>query len=153
MDRYSPRTNSVNDFREWYEAGVLILTPRFQRRSVWSDKARSYLIDTLLRGLPTAKIFMRQEIDESGRTLRELVDGQQRIRTVLSYIRGGFPVMRVHGGEEFGGKYYYDLEQDIQTALLEYEFAVDLLIGATEPEVLDMFARLNTRLRVLYILG
>jgi hypothetical protein len=144
MNRYSSRTNIVNDFREWNNAGVLVLAPRFQRRSVWSDKARSYLIDTMLRQLPMPKIFMRQEIDDSGRTIREIVDGQQRIRTVLSYLQNGFPVMKVHGGDEFGGKYYDDLDSEVQRNFLQYEFAVDLLIGASEPEILDIFARLNT---------
>lgn len=144
MEKYSTRVISVNEFREWNEAGALILAPKFQRRSVWSDKARSYLIDTVLRKLPMPKLFMRQEIDDSGRTIREIVDGQQRIRTVLSYLEDGFPVMDVHGGEEFGGKYYSGLEEDVQRRYLLYEFAVDLLLGATEPEVLDIFARLNT---------
>jgi uncharacterized protein with ParB-like and HNH nuclease domain len=144
MDKYSSRTNSVNDFREWSEAGILILAPRFQRRSVWSDKARSYLIDTMLRHLPMPKIFMRQEIDDAGRTIREIVDGQQRIRTVLSYLKNGFPVMNVHGGSEFGGKYYDDLESEVKKEFLQYEFAVDLLIGLNEPDILDVFARLNT---------
>jgi hypothetical protein len=87
---------------------------------------------------------MVQTIDDSGRTIRDIVDGQQRIRTILSYLEDGFPVMRVHGGEEFGGKLYSDLEPATQRKILDYEFAVDLLIGATEPEVLDVFARLNT---------
>ena len=144
MERYSTRTISINDFREWHEAGTLILAPKFQRRSVWSDKARSYLIDTIIRNLPMPKIFMRQEIDDTGRTIREIVDGQQRIRTALSYLQNSFSIMRVHGGEEFGGKYYDDLSDDIQRKFLQYEFAVDLLVGANEPEVLDIFARLNT---------
>lgn len=144
MERYSTRNISVNDFREWNEAGVLELAPRFQRRSVWSDKARSYLIDTVLRYLPMPKLFMRQRIDDSGRTIREIVDGQQRVRAVLSYLQNGFPVMPAHGGEEFGGKYFSDLNVDVQRRFKEYEFAVDLLVGATEPEVLDIFARLNT---------
>jgi len=144
MDRYSTRNISVNDFKEWDETGVLVLAPKFQRRSVWSDKARSYLIDTVLLKLPMPKLYMRQQIDDTGRTIREIVDGQQRIRTVLSYLRNGFPIMHVHGGDEFGGKYYSELSNEVQNQFLEYEFAVDLLIGATEPEILDIFARLNT---------
>lgn len=144
MERVSTRIISVNDFREWNQNSLLDLAPKFQRRSVWSDKARSYLIDTMLRELPVPKLYMVQKIDDSGRTIREIVDGQQRIRTALSYLDDGFPVMSVHGGEEFGRKYFSGLDTTTQRRLLEYEFAVDLLIGATEPEVLDVFARLNT---------
>ncbi len=144
MKKTDSRAYSINDFREWNNAGTLVLAPKFQRRSIWVDKARSYLIDTILRDLPTPKIFMRQSIDDAGQTIREIVDGQQRIRTILSYLRNGFRVMRVHGEEEFGGKYYDDLTKDTQDSFLNYSISVDLLIGASDTEVLDIFARLNT---------
>lgn len=144
MKRTDTRTYSINDFREWNKAKTLVLAPKFQRRDVWSEKARSYLIDTILRDLPMPKIFMRQHLDDAGQTIREVVDGQQRIRTILSYLQNGFPVMRVHGGDEFGGKYYDDLPKDSRDSFLDYNVSVDMLIGATDIEVLDIFARLNT---------
>ena len=144
MKRTDTRTWSINDFRGWNNAKTLVLVPKFQRRDVWSEKARSYLIDTILRDLPMPKIFMRQHIDDAGQTIREVVDGQQRIRTILSYLQNGFPVMSVHGGDEFGGKYYDDLSKDVRDSFLDYSVSVDMLIGATDIEVLDIFARLNT---------
>lgn len=144
MGEFKARTVSVNDFREWNESGVLQLAPRFQRRSIWSGKARSYLIDTILRHMPMPKVFLRQWIDDTGRTIREVVDGQQRIRTILSYQQGAFPVMRVHGGDQFGGKYYNELPEDTKTQFLNYEISLDLLVGVNDTEVLDIFARLNT---------
>jgi len=144
MEQTSSRTYSVNDFREWDKSDTLVLVPKFQRRAVWSDKARSYLIDTVLRNLPVPKIFMRQYLDDAGRTIREIVDGQQRIRTILSYFQNGFPVMQVHGGDEYGGKYYEDLPKENREGFLNYNISVDVLIGASDVEVLDIFARLNT---------
>ncbi|MCX6009162.1 MAG: DUF262 domain-containing protein [Chloroflexi bacterium] len=144
MKRTDARAYSVNDFKDWNNNKTLVLTPKFQRRSVWTDKARSYLIDTILLDLPMPKVFMRQYIDDMGRTIREIVDGQQRIRTILAYLASGFPVMRVHGGDEFGGKYYEDLPKEVQDNFLNYSISVDLLIGASDIEVLDIFARLNT---------
>ena len=144
MKKTDSRAYSINDFREWNNAGTLVLVPKFQRRSVWIDKARSYLIDTILRDLPTPKIFMRQSLNDAGQTIREIVDGQQRLRTILSYLRNGFRVMHIHGGEEFGGKYYDDLTKDDKDSFLNYSISVDLLIGASDVELLDIFARLNT---------
>lgn len=144
MDRTDSRTYPISDFREWNSAGTLVLAPKFQRRAVWTDKARSYLIDTVLRNLPTPKIFMRQYLDDAGRAIREMVDGQQRIRTILAYVQNGFPVMRVHGGDEFGGKYYESLPKENRDDFLNYNISVDVLVGATDEEVLDIFARLNT---------
>jgi hypothetical protein len=41
----------VADILEWYEKKQLVLNPLFQRRSVWSAAAKTYLVDTLLRQL------------------------------------------------------------------------------------------------------
>jgi hypothetical protein len=90
------------------------------------------------------KVFMRQYLDDSGRTIREIVDGQQRIRTILAYLAGGFPIMHVHGKDDFGDKYYEDLPPVSQDNFLNYCISVDLLVGATDIDVLDIFARLNT---------
>ena len=142
--RFEPRHYSVNDLREWHERGELQLSPKFQRRSVWSDKARSYLIDTVLRGFPISKIFMRHDVDpRTKKSTRQIVDGQQRVRAILNYIEDGFKVSVIHN-EEIGGKYYSQLPIGKQRAILEYEISVDVLLGAEDAQVLDIFARLNT---------
>lgn len=141
---FNTRNYSVRDFEEWRERGELVLAPKFQRREVWSDKARSYLIDTILRGKPIPKLYMRQDVNPSTRrTTREIVDGQQRLNTVLSFIKDGFKVSRAHH-ERFGGKYFSGLDEDTRRDILKYEFVVDLLQDMPDNEVYDLFARINT---------
>lgn len=141
---YDSRTYSINDFVEWDKAKQLELNPRFQRRPVWTDKAKSYLIDTILRGKPIPKIFIRQKINVSTKTSsREVVDGQQRLRTILSYLKDGFVVSKRHH-PEYGGLRFSQLPEDIQGQVLAYEVSVDLLINLPDPEVLDIFSRLNS---------
>ena len=53
---FNTRNYSIRDFEEWDSRNELVLQPKFQRRDVWSDKARSYLIDTIVRGKPIPKI-------------------------------------------------------------------------------------------------
>jgi hypothetical protein len=144
MKSYDSRTYSLNDFVEWDKAGQLELNPRFQRRPVWTEKAKSFLIDTILRGKPIPKIFIRQRINVSTKTsMRDVVDGQQRLRTILSYIKDGFVVSKRHN-PEFGGLPFSQLPPEIQEQVLAYEVSVDLLINLPDPEVLDIFSRLNS---------
>ncbi|MEY3897134.1 MAG: hypothetical protein RLZZ214_2655 [Verrucomicrobiota bacterium] len=144
MKNFDSRTYSVNDFREWDSRGELLLQPKFQRRSVWSDKARSYLIDSIVRGKPIPKIFIRQDINpRTKKTVREVVDGQQRLRTILSFLKDGFKLSKTHSSE-LGGLFYSEMPDDTQTAILKYELSVDLLLDAPDKEVLDIFARLNS---------
>jgi hypothetical protein len=141
---FNTRNYSVRDFEEWREKGELVLAPKFQRREVWSPKARSYLIDTIVRGKPIPKIYMRQDINpETRRTTREIVDGQQRLHTVLSFIKDGFKISKAHH-EDFGGKYFSGLDKDTKRDILKYEFVVDLLQDMPDNEVYDLFARINT---------
>jgi len=149
MKNYDSRTYSINDFIEWDRQKRLELNPIFQRRSIWSDKAKSYLIDTILRGKPIPKIFIRQKINVSTRvSIREVVDGQQRLRTILSFIKDGFVVSKLHN-REFGGCHYSELPDEVQVQILAYELSVDLLINLPDAEILDIFGRLNSYAIVL----
>src|ERR1017187_4365435 len=144
QQRFNTRNYSVRDFEEWREKDELLLQPKFQRRDVWSDKARSYLIDTIMRGKPIPKVYMRQDINPTTRrTRREIGDGQQRLNTVLSFVKDGFKVSKTHN-EEYGGKYFSQLDSETQRDILRYEFVVDLLQDMPDNDVYDVFARINT---------
>lgn len=149
MKSYDSRTYSINDFVEWDKAGQLQLNPNFQRRAVWTDTAKSFLMDTILRGKPIPKIFIRQKINVSTKTsIREVVDGQQRLRTILSFVKDGFVVSK-RQNPEHGGRRFSQLPEGIQGHVLAYEVSVDLLINLPDPEVLDIFSRLNSYAVVL----
>ena len=144
MKGFDSTTYTVNDFLEWYERKQLVLSPKFQRRSVWKDVAKSFLIDSILRDKPLPKIFIRQMTDIKNRiTIREVVDGQQRLRTIIDFINDGFKIKKVHNNE-YGEKYFSQLDEETQSSILTYKFSVDTLIGVEDSDIMDIFARLNT---------
>lgn len=144
-----------SDFLAWQRGGELILSPSFQRRPVWSPAAKSYLVDSIARGMPVPPIFVRERLDLSTqKTVREVVDGQQRLRTLIAFVdkaslpdaseRDNFRVLRKHNPEiarhEFG-----DLASRVKSQILGYEFGTYILPPDTEDrEVLGIFARLNS---------
>ena len=141
---FSTRNYSVRDFEEWEERQELELAPKFQRRDVWNPKAKSYLIDTIIRGKPIPQLYMRQTVVPKGRrTRREIVDGQQRLRAVLGFIKDGFKLSRAHD-KKLGGRVFSELDNATQTDILRYEFVVDLLQDMPDRQVYDLFARINT---------
>lgn len=144
MENFQSRIYSINDFLEWNDRKQLEISPNFQRRSVWSPQAKSYLIATILQDKPLPKIFIRVSTDPKTRiTKREVVDGQQRIRAILSFVEDGFAISRIHS-ETYGGLRYSDLPEEVQAKFLKYELSVDLLQDLEDRDVLDIFARLNT---------
>ncbi len=144
MKKFEVRAYGINDFKEWDERGQLEIAPKFQRRNVWLPAAKSYLIDTIIRGKPIPKIYIRTRLDpETKKSIREVVDGQQRLRAILEFIKDGFKISKVHN-TELGNKSFSELPQEVQNEILKYELSVDLLNDASDAEVLDIFARLNT---------
>ena len=151
------RTNfRETDFLSWQRTGQLELSPAFQRRSVWSENQKSYLIDTVARGLPMPIVFIREKIDLKSRSsLREMVDGQQRIRTLLSFVdpsclpdfdatRDAFTVKAVHN-PEIAGKTFDRLSKAVQIQILAYEMSTHVLpLDFGDRDVLQVFARMNS---------
>ena len=133
----------IADFIEWSEKKRLTLNPHFQRRAVWTIDGQSYLIDTLLRALPMPEIYMRTYIDVASKAaMREVVDGQQRLRAILDFAKGTLRLNRRAG--ENAGKTYNDLDVELQETFLSRSVAVVQLINASDDEVLEVFARLNS---------
>lgn len=50
MKSFDTRVYSISDFLEWRKNNVLDISPNFQRRGVWTRVAKSFLIDTIVRG-------------------------------------------------------------------------------------------------------
>lgn len=141
MKAFDVRAYAISDFQEWYEDGKLELSPKFQRRSVWSSSAKAYLADTILRGKPFPKIILMQEFKDN-RTLRVVVDGQQRLRAIFDFLSDGIKVSRAHN-KELAGKVFSELPKDVQDEFLQYEIGCDVLNSAPLIELLDIFARIN----------
>lgn len=158
------RTNyKINDFLSFQRNGSLVLSPMFQRRPVWPKIAKSYLIDTIVRGLPIPIIFLREHTDlQTLEPKREVVDGQQRLRTIISFIEPSlltdynpvnddFVVIKSHN-EDIARKKFDTLESRDKQRILNYEFSVHILPSETEDrEVLQIFSRMNsTGLKLSY---
>ena len=146
----------LSDFIGWQRAGSLQLSPSFQRRPVWKPAAKSYLVDTIVRGLPVPVIYLRERLNlDRQETIREVVDGQQRLRTLFAFVsealltdfepsRDRFLVKKLHNAE-IAGKKFSQLSSELKKRILGYEFSTHILPpGVEDREVLQIFARLNS---------
>lgn len=140
---FSQREYSIRELYDSYKRGETILSPKFQRRPVWEYKAKSYLIDSLISGFPIPRIFIRESTNLNMSARREIIDGQQRLKTIFDFLNDGFKISKVHSGE-FGGLYYSDLSDAIKRDFLKYPISAVMLIDVDDNTVFDIFARLNT---------
>lgn len=143
MQGSTPQHYTIADFLKWNDDGELVLNPKFQRGSVWPAAARSYLIDSILRGYPIPKLLLRTTVDrDSRRTIRDVVDGQQRLRTIIDFAAGKFALGTKAG--EYQGQRYADLDDEIKDRFLAYKLTCEQLINASDDDVLEVFVRINS---------
>lgn len=131
------------DFKIWQAGEILEITPKFQRRSVWSTPIRSYFIDTLLREMTVPPIYLRiGQNDSKTKTIREVVDGQQRIRSVLDFMDGKFRLSKTLG-MSWAKKKFKDLTDEQRHQITHFSFSCEVFRGISDAQVLEVFCRLN----------
>jgi Protein of unknown function DUF262 len=137
MISYHIRSRDLITVVNEIKAGRLILDAYFQRNLVWREAHKQDFIKTILLGYPFPQIFVSKgTIDiELMQTTSCVVDGQQRLDAIVSFIDGAFAV---------DGKKYHDLTGSEKSEFLKYEIAsIELDIDNNDPVVKDIFQRLN----------
>lgn len=142
MDNAPPTSHRVTEVYKWHKEKRLLLAEPFQRKPVWTLNNKSYLIDTIINGLPIPEIYLQVKTDIEGNTKYIVVDGQQRIRAILEFLDGEYSLLEEDNGE-FGGKEFSELPDKIKQDLWNYGLIVRELKTNIESEIRDIFKRLN----------
>ena len=120
----------------------LTISPAFQRRAVWLNKERSALLATICSDLPFPEIYIQIITDNvTGRQEHVVVDGQQRITSILMFIDGS---VSLPDDAMWVGKGFKDLSLEQRQGFWDYKIVVRELKNTTELEIRDLFTRLNT---------
>ena len=85
-------TQTILALKNLYEHGHLNLEPGFQRQSVWSERDRAKLIDSILRNYPLPAIFLYRN-HKDGEIIYDVIDGKQRLESIFMFMglmRGAF---------------------------------------------------------------
>ena len=134
---------TTRDLTIWQDNDLLVITPKFQRRGVWRNPARSLFIDTMLRGMTAPPIYLRwTQNPAKTKAVREIVDGQQRVRSVLDYISDGYRLSKTLKAD-WAGKLYSQLPTHDQETILAFGFTSETFRGISDQQVLEVFSRLN----------
>ena len=147
MDRVEYEKLILQDLINLEKSGELNLNPWYQRRSVWTRPQKAYLINTLFEQKPVPSLYIRHSLDIAAeKSIREVVDGQQRIRAILEYVAGEFSATH----PEYVSRVKYDELQrsDAQKFRLT-SLSVGYLLGATDEDVIEIFGRLNSVAKTL----
>lgn len=111
--------------------GRLDIRPPYQREFVYEADERNAVIDTITQDHPLNVMYW--SVRDDGRY--EVIDGQQRTISVAQYVEGDF---------SFEGRYFRNLQDDEQQAILGYKLMVYHCTG-TDSERLNWFRTINIR--------
>lgn len=138
-----PTTHDLAWFVDLAERDKLDFDPPYQRRSVWNQEFKSHFIDTLLLGYPAPPIFLFKRLTETGQATYELVDGKQRLMTILEFVNDKFPVWDKCPRVGLRGRKFSELEPSTRITFFDYDILVDFLPTNEEAVINDIFDRLN----------
>jgi len=133
----------IKDLCDRLNKGKLESQSDFQRNYVWEKKAelRSKLIESVLLKVPIPVIYTA-ELDSGNEVV---VDGQQRLRTLLDFCKkDGFKLSKLKILEDLNGKGYSELPEQLQDAIDSYPLRVIRIEKESHPDIkFDIFERLN----------
>lgn len=144
-----PTTQAVTWFLDMERNGQLDLNPPYQRKSVWTPKDRKFFLDTILRNYPAPPIFVHRTTDDQGRTTYHVVDGKQRLETILDFAKSKIALARDFGNTDIEGKKFKDIDTIYKRQFWDYILVVDFLDEVDGANIEQVFDRVNRNSRNL----
>lgn len=139
----SPSVSDLYDQREYYRYDIY-----GQRNFVWERKRKTMLICSLLKNVKPSIITA----NINGKTI-EIVDGQQRLNTIFSFVNNEFKLSEntiitlAIGGEiktyDISDMYYKDLPQELKLLLLSRNVRIEKYMDLTDSQANYIMRCLN----------
>lgn len=156
---FNSSVQNIGWFRDRYLEGTLKIKPRYQRKPIWTPKQKCYLVESILLDLPVPELYIQQTTSPQGESTYAVVDGQQRVRSVLQFVgaeidpleqeHNKFSLDKLTNNSPWKNVVFSELSDEQKRKFFGYKFAVRYLNTDSDQEVRDMFERLNKYLSPL----
>jgi len=142
----------------WYRDGSLIVNRAYQRKLVWTIEEKQKLIDSILSAYPVPLVLFAEPEHQSP-SVYELLDGLQRIHTIVSFMEHGFLLSdgRAFNVDEFprakeareNGEFSEISGAPLITRtevsrILDYILPVSIIRNASPSVITEVFSRINS---------
>jgi len=123
---------SIKEMKDLWDKGKILINEEYQRSFIWKPYQRRDLIESIMKGFSMGVLV----IWENKKGQFEILDGQQRIKTIIRYLDGEF---KNNEKKEFD-----DLTITEQSEIEGYSvYYLKLQSALKEEEISDIFTRLQ----------
>lgn len=119
-----------------------IFVPHYQRNFVWKPEEKSRFIESVFLGVPIMPFL----VSISGEDAElEIIDGSQRIRTLVEYCNNGLKLSKLQKLTELNGTKFNDLSESRKNKFLLRDFRFHVITDKANNDIrADIFNRVNT---------
>jgi hypothetical protein len=131
---------SVEYLYNLIKKGKIVLEVPFQRKHIWKNDKASMLIESVIMNVPIPPLYFAEEDD--GKWL--VLDGLQRLYSILNYYNNEFALTKVEVLEELQKMKYKDLPPKAKSLLDDGLLRVNIIKKDSHRDIkYDIFMRLN----------
>lgn len=131
---------SVEYLYNLIKKGKIVLEVPFQRKHIWKNDKASMLIESIIMNVPIPPLYFAEEDD--GKWL--VLDGLQRLYSILNYYDNEFGLNKVEVLEELQKMKYKDLPPKAKSLLDDGLLRVNIIKKDSHRDIkYDIFMRLN----------
>jgi hypothetical protein len=137
-----PHDWTISTLRDKFERGQIDLQPHYQREYVWELRPElpSRLIESLLLQIPIPPLYFVRL--NTGKI--EVVDGQQRLTTLIRFIKNEFRLQKLQKLSSFNGMLFRELPDTDQEKIMDATIRSIVIDAGTNHEIrYEIFERLN----------
>lgn len=129
----------VNDFKENH-----IVIPEYQRQFVWDTSIQSRFIESIFMAVPIPAIFLLETTDDQGMTENEVIDGVQRLSTLVSFVDNKLRLSKGLKLSGLEGQRFESLDGAIKKQFLNRDISIITIEKNTDSTIqFEIFERLN----------
>jgi hypothetical protein len=163
VNKPEPSRNSVEDLCRIMNRRRFLVRPTYQRKEVINPLKASAIIESILLGITIPAIFVYKRLeDDQGDALNEVIDGQQRILTLLGFIGNEyinennkseysknhkFSLRGLKILKQLNGSTFEKLDESLKSKILDFQLYIVEIDENQNPnfDPIDLFIRLNDK--------
>ncbi|WP_280159440.1 HNH endonuclease family protein [Priestia megaterium] len=158
LNRPDAATTTIEDIMRQMMRKRFLLRPSYQRGEAINRAKASSLIESILLGIQLPPIFIYKRTDG----ISEVIDGQQRLLSILGYIgqsfidedgeivfseKNEYKLNKLKFFSELEGKKFNDLPEELCNTIYEFNLSLVTIDAKINPtfDPIDLFIRLNNK--------